>query len=399
VQCAKHPLQASVMEVDLISLFEPECGEREIALVSAVLQSPQWGDGPMVESFECAFSGWAGRKHAVAVGSGTLGSWMALRALGIGAGDEVICTSHTWHQVAQAITLAGATPVFADINYWTGSLSPERAALRISPKTRAILAGNTNGHPAAWAPLRALADRHGLALIEDSTEAFGSRYRGQTVGTFGDLSVFDFSAPSALCTGEGGMLVTDNDALVHELRYLRQRRLADRSSVSVGSRVPLQAGMSELTAALGLAQLAGLDDRLAARSQVVAWYHDQMQSFEGVKPPYIGEDVDEVHWMLYVVHLGKRFSGSARAQMMDDLRACGIESAAYSHPLHQQFYYMQAGGAIGRQRGVLPDTDRIGDRALALPLHTLLDADQVRYIVKTLKDTATNVGAGAAIYL
>jgi perosamine synthetase len=387
------------MEVDVISLFEPECGEREIALVSAVLQSPQWGDGPMVESFECAFSGWAGRKHAVAVGSGTLGSWMALRALGIGAGDEVICTSHTWHQVAQAITLAGATPVFADINYWTGSLSPERAALRISPKTRAILAGNTNGHPAAWAPLRALADRHGLALIEDSTEAFGSRYRGQTVGTFGDLSVFDFSAPSALCTGEGGMLVTDNDALVHELRYLRQRRLADRSSVSVGSRVPLQAGMSELTAALGLAQLAGLDDRLAARSQVVAWYHDQMQSFEGVKPPYIGEDVDEVHWMLYVVHLGKRFSGSARAQMMDDLRACGIESAAYSHPLHQQFYYMQAGGAIGRQRGVLPDTDRIGDRALALPLHTLLDADQVRYIVKTLKDTATNVGAGAAIYL
>ena len=375
------------MEVDLISLFEPECGAREIELVSAVLESAKWGDGPMVEGFERAFAGWVGRKHAVAVGSGTLGTWIALRALGIGPGDEVVCTSHTWHQVAQAITLCGATPVFADINYWTGSLSPEKAALKITARTRAILAGNTNGHPAAWEPLRALAQSKGLTLIEDSTEALG------------DVSVFDFSAPSALCTGEGGMLVTDDDELVHELRYLRQRRVADRSSVSVGSRVPLQAGMSEMTAALGLAQLAGLDERLDARKQVVAWYHEQMQSFEGVKPPYIGEGVDEVHWMLYVVHLGKRFSGSARAQMIDDLRSCGVETVAYSHPLHQQFYYMQAGELIGRQRGVLIDTDRIGDRALALPLHTLLDEEQVQYIVKTLKDTATNVGAGAAIYL
>lgn len=387
------------MDVDLIALFEPECGAREVDWVTTVLQSSQWGQGPMVESFERAFAGWVGRQHAVAVGSGTLGTWIALRALGIGPGDEVICTSHTWHQVAQAITLAGATPVFADINYWTGSLSPEKAALKVTPRTRALLAGNTNGHPAAWAPLRALARQHGLTLMEDSTESFASRYQGQTVGSFGDVSVFDFSGPSALCTGEGGMLVTDDDALVHELRYLRQRRLADRASVSVGARVPLQAGMSELTAALGLAQLAGLDDRLAARQQVVAWYHEQMQSFEGIKPPYIGEDVNEVHWMLYVVHLGKRFSGSARAQMMDDLMSCGIETAAYSHPLHQQFYYMNAAETVGQRRGVLIDTDRIGDRALALPLHTQLDEEQVQYIVKTLKDTATNVGAGAAIYL
>ena len=387
------------MNIDVISLSEPECGQREVELVNAVLQSARWGDGPMLESFERAFAGWAGRRHAVAVGSGTLGTWLALRAMGIGPGDEVICASHTWHQVAQAITLAGATPVFADIDYWSGCLCAEKAARRAGPRTRAILAGNTNGHPAAWGPLRALADALGVKLIEDSSEALGSRYRGRSVGSFGDVSVFDFSQPSALCTGEGGMLVTDDEELAHELRYLRQRRVADRGSVSVGSRVPLQAGMSELTAALGLAQLAGLDERLAARKQVEAWYHEQMQSFEGVKPPYLAEDVDEVHWMLYVVHLGKRFTGSARAQMIDDMRACGVETAPYSHPLHQQFFYMNAGDAIGRKRGVLPDTDRIGDRALALPLHTGLDAARVKYIVKTLKDTATNVGAGAAIYL
>ncbi len=387
------------MEIDAISLYEPACGEREIELVTAVLESARWGDGPMLESFERAFAGWAGRRHAVAVGSGTLGAWIALRACGIGPGDEVVCSSHAWHQVAQAITLAGATPVFADINYWTGCLSPEKAALKITPQTRAILAGNTNGHPADWDPLRALAKAHGIPLIEDSTEALGSRYKGQTVGSFGDVSVFDFSQPSALCTGEGGMLVTDDDTLVHELRYLRQRRVSDRHSVSVGSRVPLQAGMSEMTAALGLAQLASLDDRLLERKQVELWYHEQMQSFEGVKPPYLAEHVDEVHWMLYVVHLGKRFTASARAQMVDDLASSGIETAAYSHPLHQQFYYMNAAAAIGQQRGLLRDTDRIGDRALALPLHTQLDATQVQYIVTTLKDTATNVGAGAAIYL
>jgi dTDP-4-amino-4,6-dideoxygalactose transaminase len=387
------------MELDEIALSEPDCVAREFELVDAVLSGSRWSDGPMRDSFETAFALWSGRAHAVAVASGTLGTWIALRAMGLGAGDEVICASHTWHQVAQAITLAGATPVFADIDYWSGCLNAAKAAQKIGPRTRALLAGNTNGHPAAWEPLRELANAHGLRLIEDSTEALGSRYMGRTVGSFGDVAVFDFSAPSALCSGEGGMLVTDDEALAHELRYLRARRVADRTSVSVGARVPLQAGMSELTAALGLAQLAGLDERLARRKQVEAWYHDEMQSFEGIKPPYLAQDVDEVHWMLYVVHLGKRFTQSARAQMIDDLKACGIEAAAYSHPLHEQFHYMNHSDTIGRKRGVLPDTERIGDRALALPLHTRLDREQVKYIVKTLKDTATNVGAGAAIYL
>jgi dTDP-4-amino-4,6-dideoxygalactose transaminase len=387
------------MEIDEIALSEPACAAREIDFVNAVLQSSRWSDGPMLDSFERAFAGWVGRAHAVAVASGTLATWIALRAMGIGPGDEVVCASHTWHQVAQAVTLTGATPVFADIDYWSGCLSAEKAAQKIGPRTRAILAGNTNGHPAAWGPLRELADAHRLRLIEDSTEALGSRYRGRNVGCFGDVSVFDFSSPSALCTGAGAMLVTDDDELVHELRYLRERRVTDRASVSVGSWVPLQAGISDVTAALGLAQLAELDARLAQRKRVESWYHEAMQSFEGIKPPYVAEDVEEVHWMLYVVHLGKRFTQSARAQMIDDMKSCGVETAPYSHPLHQQFHYMSAGDAIGRKRGLLPDTERIGDRALALPLHTLLDADQVRYIVKTLKDTATNVGAGAAIYL
>lgn len=379
---------------DWITLSDPDITGLEAEALNAVLHAPRLSNGPVVETFERAFARWVGRAHAVAVASGTLGTWLALRALGLQAGDEVVSAAHSWHQVAHAITLTGATPVFADIDYWSGSLAPAKAAAKIGPNTRAILASNVNGHPADWAALCALATRHGLKLIEDSTEAIGSRALGQRVGNFGDVAIFDFSQPSALCCGEGGMVLTDDETLASELRYLRERRVEDRHSVSVGSRVPVQACMSEVTAALGLTQLGRIDEILARRKRVEGWYLEQMQSFEGIKPPYLAEHVDEVHWMLYVVHLGKRFTASARTQMIEDMEACGVETAAYSHPLHQQFFYRQ----FGCRRGQFPDTERIGDRALALPFHGHLDAEQVKYIVKTLKDTSVNVGAGAAIY-
>jgi dTDP-4-amino-4,6-dideoxygalactose transaminase len=379
---------------DWISLSDPDVSDLECDLVQAALRSPRLSAGRMVERFESGFARWVERGHAVAVPSGTLGTWLALRALGIGPGDEVIASTHGWHQVGQAVTLCGARLVFSDIHYWSGCLDPVRAAAQVTDKTRAIIAGNVNGHPAAWTALRTLADSRGIKLIEDSTEAIGSVYRGRRVGAFGDVSVFDFSQPSALCCGEGGMLVTDDAALASELRYLRARSIADRASISVGARVPMQALMSEPTAALGVAQLARIDDILARRKEVEASYLDHMRSFEGIKPPYIAPDVDLVHWMLVVVHLGHRFTASACAQVIADLRTECIESALYCQPLHQQFHYSQ----LGWRRGQLPLAERIADRALALPLHGHLDPDHVRFIVQTLKDSSINVGAGAAIY-
>jgi dTDP-4-amino-4,6-dideoxygalactose transaminase len=380
---------------DWLVLSQPDIGEVEAELVQAVLRQPRLSAGPMVEHFERRLADWLGRRHAVAVASGTLGTWLALRALGIGPGDEVIASSYGWHQVAHAVTLTGARVVFSDIDYWSGCLDPARAAALVGPATRAVIAGNVNGHPAAWQEWRALADARGLKLIEDSTEAIGSRYRGLRVGAFGDASVFDFSQPSALCCGEGGAVVTDDDALASELRYLRGRSLADRRSVSVGARVPLQAAMSETTAALAAAQLARIDNILARRKEVEAHYLDEMRSFEGIKPPYVAPDVDEVHWMLWLVHLGKRFTPSACAQIVEDLATEWIEAVMYCQPLHQQHHYVRQGW----QRGRLPLTERIADRALALPLHTQLAPGHVKFIVKTLKDSSVNVGAGAAIYL
>jgi dTDP-4-amino-4,6-dideoxygalactose transaminase len=387
--------QADVLEGDdWITLADPDFSSLELDLVRTALGGSRLTYGPMVARFEQTFADWLGRRHAISVASGTLGTWLTLRALGIGPGDEVIASPHAWHQVAQAVTLAGATLVFSDIHYWTGCLDPARAESRITPRTKAILAGNVNGHPAAWGPLRELAARHGLPLIEDSTEAIGSRYRGQRVGSFGDVAVFDFSQPSALACGEGAVLVTDDDKLAIELRYLRQRSVKDRNSISVGARVPLQAGMSDITAALALAQLVRIDEMLAKRKQVEALYVRHLNSFEGIKPPYVGTEVDEVNWMIWVVHLGTRFTASARKQIVEDLASAHIEAAPYCKPLHQQFFYQQAGW----KRGQLPLAERIGDRALALPFHAGLDDDAVRFIVETLIDTATNVGAGAAIY-
>jgi dTDP-4-amino-4,6-dideoxygalactose transaminase len=381
-------------ETDWIYLSDPDITTDELEAVVMTLRSNQLSAGPQVAAFEIAMADYVGRHHATAVGSGTQGLCLSLKVLGIGPGDEVITSAYAWHQIAHAITIVGATPILVDIDYWSGCVDPAKAAERIGPRTKAILASNVNGHPADWAALRALADKHQIKLIEDSTEAIGSRYQGRLTGSFGDVAIFDFSQPSALCCGQGGMVLTDDPTVASELSYLRERRIRDRTSVSVGSRVPWQASMSDLDAAVGLAQLHRIDEILLRRKQVEAWYHQQMQSFEGIKPPYLAEHIDEVHWMLYKIHLGKRFTGSARNQIIEDMDANAVESAIYCVPLHQQFHYQQSGW----HRGLLPNTERIADRSMTLPFHTHLNEDEVKYIVKTLKDASVNVGAGAAIY-
>lgn len=375
-------------------LSDPDITTDELEATILTLRSNQLSAGPNVLAFEQAMAAYVGRAHAAAVGSGTLGLCLSLKVLGIGPGDEVLTAAYAWHQIAHAITIVGATPILVDIDYWSGCIDPVKAAEKVTPRTKAILASNINGHPADWKALRELADRYQLKLIEDSTEAVGSRYQGRLTGSFGDVAIFDFSQPSALCCGQGGMVLTDDPTIASELGYLRERRISDRTSVSVGSRVPWQASMSDLDAALGLAQLRRIDEILMKRKQVEGWYHKEMQTFEGIKPPYLADHIDEVHWMLYKIHLGKRFTGSARNQIIEDMESNSVESAIYCVPLHQQFHYQRAGW----HRGLLPNTERIADRSLTLPFHTHLDEDEVKYIVKTLKDASLNVGAGAAIY-
>lgn len=381
-------------EATFIPLSDPDMTVAELEAVNLALQAPRLSAGPTVEAFEEAFAAYLGRKYAVAVPSGTMGLLLTLHAYGIGPGDEVIASPYSFRETAHAISLCGARPVFADIDYWAGTLVPDKAAPRITEKTKAIVACNNNGHPAAWDGLRALAKAHNLILIEDSTEAIGSRYKDALVGTFGDTAVFDFSQPSPLTCGEGGMVVTDDIDVVVALRRFRSHRLDERSSVVVSMTAPYQAPMSDVTAALGLAQLQRLEEILERRRYVEHLYYKYVQSFEGIKDPYIGPDVTEVHWFLYVVHLGTRFSKSSRDAIVDDLKVEKVESTGYANPMHLQRHYFD----LGYRRGDYLVTEKVADRAIALPFHTHLTEDEIEFIVATMKDASINVGAGSAIY-
>ncbi|MBK4718211.1 DegT/DnrJ/EryC1/StrS family aminotransferase [Azospirillum sp. YIM DDC1] len=380
---------------DYIPLIDPDISEAEVAVISRILTSGSLSDGRMTEGFENAFAAWLGRAHAVAVSSGTIATLMVLKAYGIGPGDEVLCSPFGWHQVQHAIALAGAEPVFVDIDYWQHTINPAKAEARITPRTKAILAGNVNGHPAHWDELRALATDKGLILIEDSTEAIGSSYKGKLVGSFGNCAVFDFSEPGVLVTGEGGMIVTDDRNLAHQLRYLRRREMEHRNTVVITRTIPFQAGMSNLTAALGLVQLKRLPEILAKRREVVGFYEAAMASFEGIKPPYKGPGADDVHPMVYAVHLGTRFTASGRKAVLEDLATHDVEASDYGQALYTQQYYQERGAS----RADCPVCQKTVDRVLALPLHHKVTADEVQFIVETLKDATVNTGAGAAIYL
>lgn len=381
-------------DASFIPLSDPDITVAELEAVNAVLRSPRLSSGPVAEAFEAAFAEYLDRKYAVAVPSGTLGLLITLASYGIGPGQEVIASPYSFRETAHAISLTGAKPVFSDIDYWAGTLVPEKIEARITDKTRAIVACNNNGHPAAWPALRTLAKKHGLILIEDSTEAIGSKYQDALVGTFGDTAIFDFSQPSLLTCGEGGMVVTDDVDIAVALRRHRTHRLQERSSVVVTATPPYQAGMSDLSAALGLAQLRRLDEILEQRRFTEHLYYKHVQSFEGIKDPYVAPEVTEINWFLYLVHLGTRFSRSSRDAIIEDLRVEQVDAAAYCNPLHLQRHYFE----LGYRRGDFLVTEKVADRAVALPFHTHLTEDEISFIVQTMKDASINVGAGAAIY-
>ena len=377
-----------------IPLSDPDMTMAELQAVDSVLRSARISNGAIVEQFETEFAAYLGRRYAIAVPSGAIGLHLVLAAKGIGPGDEVIAPSFSFRETAQAIAAIGATPVFADVDYWSGALVAAKAEARITSKTRAILAGNPNGHPADWSSLRALAEKAGLFLIEDSSEAIGSKYKDALVGTFGDASIFDFAQPAPLTCGEGGMIVTDDPDLAMAVKRRRAHALEQRGSVAVTTAPAIQAQISDMTAALGLAQLRRLEEILEKRRTIEHLYGKYVQSFEGIKPPYIGPDVTEVHWFLYVVHLGTRFSKSSRDAIIDDLATEKVEAAAYCNPLHLQRFYIDGGW----RRGDLFVTEKVADRAVALPFHCHLTEEQIEFIVATMKDASVNVGAGAAIY-
>lgn len=370
-----------------IPLSQPDITDAEINAVTEVLRTPRLALGPKLAEFEQALAQYAGCRFGVAVNSGTSALHLIVRALGLGEGDEVVTTPFSFVASANCLLYERAIPVFADIDPVTLNLDPAQAEAVITPRTRAILAVDVFGRPADWTRLREIADRHGLLLIEDACEALGARYRRQDgtwvrCGAHAEAGCFAFYPNKQMTTGEGGMIVTDREDLATLCRSLRNQGRDVGAGWLQHARLGYNYRLSDLNCALGLAQLQRLEEMLAARRQVAAWYAEELADFPQVVIPQAREG-EEISWFVYVVRLAEDYTRADRDAVLAHLRERGIGCSDYFTPLHLQPYLREQGGY---GEGDFPITEAVAARTVALPFFNRLRREQVAEVVAGLRE-------------
>jgi dTDP-4-amino-4,6-dideoxygalactose transaminase len=340
------------------------------AAVQRVLDGGWYILGKEVMDFEIEFAHYCGVPYAVGVSDGTNALVLAMRALGIGAGDEVITTGHTANATVSAIEIAGAIPVLVDIDPQTYTLSPVEVAAAITPQSRAIIVVHLYGHPADIDALQDIADAHGLHLIEDCAQAHGARYKGVRVGSMGVVGTFSFYPTKNLgAFGDGGMVVTRDEAIYHRLRALRQYGWEERY---VSSMPGYNSRLDELQAAILRVKLRHLDEDNRKRRELAAIYDHLLPP---TITPFQHRDAEHMYH-LYVIQV------DGRDALMDELREQGIGTAIhYPHPIHAQPAY------INRIRTVphgLPALTAATPRILSLPLYPELMPEAAKIVAKTI---------------
>ena len=326
-----------------------------------VVQNGWYLLGPELEAFEHEFAGWVGRRHCVGVANGTDAIELALRALDIGPGDEVVTVAHTAVATVCAVERSGATPVLCDIDPATFNASPDAVVAAIGPRTRAIVVVHLYGHPADMESLTRIAAQHGLALVEDCAQAHGARYRGRMVGTFGVMAAFSFYPTKNLgALGDAGAVVTDDPLLAGRLRRLRNYGQSDRyHHVERGQ----NSRLDELQAAILRVKLAHLDEFNRARRGLAETYR---RCLAGVALPEVQEGCDHVFHLFVVRH-------PRRDALQRALNERGVGTLVhYPVPVHLQPAY----GSLGMRPGDLPVTEAVCDEILSLPLFIGLDPEQ-----------------------
>ncbi len=362
-----------------IAMSAPDIDESDVAAVVAVLRSGRLALGKKAEEFEQRIAEYAGVAHAVAVSSGTAALHLILQGLGIGPGDEVLVPSFTFAASVNAILFVGAKPVFVDIEPEHYTLDPEDAARRVTGRTRAVMAVDVFGHPVAWDALATLADRHGLRLVDDSCEALGAEYRGRRIGGFGDAAAFAFYPNKQMTTGEGGVIVTRDAPLAGLARSLRNQGRAEGSAWLEHLMLGYNYRMDELSAALGIAQLRRIEDFLLRRERVAARYSERLARLDWLATPTVAPHV-RMSWFVYVVRLAEDLDRDRLARAME---ARGIPARPYFPPVHLQPYVRDR---LGTTEGMLPITEALARRTLALPFHNRLSAADIERVVEGLKD-------------
>jgi perosamine synthetase len=372
-----------------IPLSSPDITEAEIEAVTAVMRTSQLSLGPQLQAFEAAFANFIGVEFAAAVSSGTAGLHLCMRALNIGAGDEVIVPSFTFIAAANVIRYEQAMPVFIDIEKESLNMSPECVEAAITGKTRAIMVVHTFGRPAEMTTLLEIARRHRLAVIEDACEAIGAEYGGQRVGSFGDAAVFGFYPNKQITTGEGGMVVTRNSKLAERIRALRnQGRYQDQDWLQ-HAELGFNYRLSELNCALGLTQLKRIHEILQSRTQVARMYHELLTGVRGLILPAMEIANGLISWFVYVVRLDETFTAAERDKILEKLRDVGVSCAHYFAPVHLQPSYSE-----WRSSGALPVTEAQGGRTIALPFFNRITENEIAYVCAALRSALLELRCG-----
>jgi perosamine synthetase len=375
---------------ELIPLAKPVLGEAEERAVIEVLRSGQLSLGPKLPEFERLFAERVGAPHASAVSSGTAGLHLALRAVGVGPGDEVITSPFSFVASANAIVYCGATPVFADIDPVTLNLDPTAADAAITPRTKAILPVHIFGYPADMPAFERIAQRHGLAIVEDACEALGARHAdGTAVGGRGNPAVFGFYANKQMTTGEGGMVTLGDAVMKEQIDSERNQGRAPDMGWLDHDRLGFNYRLSEISCALGTAQLQRLDQMLIDRARVAALYGEALSGGAGLILPCHDSGNDRRGWFVYVVQLP---DGADRSAVIDDLRSHGIQSKPYLPAIHLMSFYEER---FGHVVGEYPTCERVAGRALALPFFPQMTEGQVMRVAQALRPAAVAAGAQA----
>jgi len=362
---------------EVIPLARPVIGDRERELVDGVLRSRQLSLGPTVTEFERMWADRIGTRHAVACSSGTAGLHCCLHALGIGPGDEVITSSFSFVASANVIVYTGATPVFAEVDPLTFNMDPAAVEAAITPRTRAILIVDIFGYPADVPALMAIAERHGLAIVEDACQSIDGDFNGKKLGTHGHPAVYGFYANKQLTTAEGGVVLTDDDALYLLLKSLTNQGRSDDGAWLVHSRLGFNYRLSDVHAAIGIAQIERLDWMQDARARIAGRYQARMASVDGVTPMYEGPQ--RRSWFVYAPRLDPDLDRDA---IIGRLEAEGVSAKPYLPCIHLQPYYRTD---HGHAPGELPVTEEISASTIALPFFCEMTDEQVDRVCDTME--------------
>lgn len=380
-----------------IPLSRPDITQLEEDLVLQTLRSGRLSIGPWAEQFEALVAQRAGCQHAVSCNSGTSGLHLIMRALNIGPGDEVITTPFSFIASSNCILYAGATPVFVDICPRTLNMDPGKLQAAITPRTKAILAVETFGNPAYMDQYAAIAARHEIPMIEDCCEALGTTHKGRPAGHFGRVGVFGFYPNKQITTGEGGMIVTDDERLADLCRSMRNQGRAvgtagakasepTAGGVPAGSwlrheRLGYNYRLSEINAALGVAQMRRLDDILLKRTKVADRYIQRLSGHAHLVLPTIDAETF-MSWFVFVVRLSPSYTGEERERIIRGLRNHDVGAADYFPCIHLQPFYREQ---FGFHPGMFPIAESVSQRTIALPFYNDLPPEDIDLVCQTLE--------------